>query len=76
MIVNIHHAKTHLSQLIAQAKNGEEVIIAKAGEPQVMLTVIKTKKRKVPGRFKDELVLGNEFFEPLPDSELETWELS
>jgi prevent-host-death family protein len=76
MIVNIHQAKTHLSQLIAQAKSGEEIIIAKAGEPQVMLTVIEPKKSKVPGRFKNTLVLGNEFFEPLLDSELEAWEPS
>jgi prevent-host-death family protein len=33
VIVNIHHAKTHLSQLIAQAENGEEVIIARNGKP-------------------------------------------
>lgn len=35
MAVNIHHAKTHLSRLIAQAENGEEVIIARNGKPVV-----------------------------------------
>lgn len=29
MEVNIHHAKTHLSKLIAAAEAGEEVIIAR-----------------------------------------------
>jgi prevent-host-death family protein len=73
MTVNIHNAKTHLSQLIARAKNGEEIIIAKAGEPQVVLTVIEDKKR-VPGKFKDTLVVGDGFFVPLSESELEGWE--
>jgi prevent-host-death family protein len=74
MTVNIHNAKTHLSQLIARAKEGEEIIIAKAGEPQVILTVIMPKKQKSPGRFKGEIEVGETFFEPLPESELEAWE--
>lgn len=35
--VNIHEAKTQLSKLIELAKNGEDVIIAKNGEPEVRL---------------------------------------
>jgi len=34
-IVNIHEAKTHLSQLIEQAVKGDSFIIAKAGKPLV-----------------------------------------
>ena len=33
--VNIHDAKTHLSQLVDQAADGEAFIIAKAGKPMV-----------------------------------------
>ena len=33
MEVNVHHAKTHLSKLIAAAESGEEVIIARNGKP-------------------------------------------
>jgi prevent-host-death family protein len=33
--VNIHEAKTHLSQLVAEAANGEPFVIAKAGKPLV-----------------------------------------
>ncbi len=32
-IINIHEAKTQLSQLIDQAVKGEPFIIAKAGKP-------------------------------------------
>ncbi|HZU48108.1 MAG TPA: type II toxin-antitoxin system prevent-host-death family antitoxin [Mycobacterium sp.] len=31
--VNIHEAKTHLSQLLARVENGETVTIARAGKP-------------------------------------------
>jgi prevent-host-death family protein len=33
MIVNVHEAKTHLSQLIERAAAGEEIVIARAGRP-------------------------------------------
>jgi len=32
-MVNIHHAKTHLSRLVEEAAKGEPFIIAKAGRP-------------------------------------------
>ncbi len=37
---NIHEAKTTLSKLIQRALDGEEVIIAKAGKPLVVLKAI------------------------------------
>ncbi len=38
--VNIHEAKTRLSQLIARAQQGEGFIIAKAGKSMVRVTPI------------------------------------
>ena len=35
--VNIHEAKTRLSELIAAVEAGEEVVIARAGKPVVRL---------------------------------------
>jgi prevent-host-death family protein len=40
MEVNIHHAKTNLSKLIAAAESGEEVIIARNGAPAVRLVPV------------------------------------
>lgn len=40
MISNMHHAKTHLSQLVEKALLGEEVLIAKDGKPLVKLIPI------------------------------------
>lgn len=38
--VNMHEAKTRLSQLVARAQEGESFIIAKAGKPLVRVTAI------------------------------------
>lgn len=35
--VNMHEAKSRLSQLVEMAKNGEDVVIAKNGKPEVRL---------------------------------------
>jgi len=35
--VNLYEAKTHLSALVERASKGEEVVIAKAGEPKARL---------------------------------------
>ena len=46
MEVNVHHAKTHLSKLIAAVESGEEVIIARNGKPAVKLVVVTPPARK------------------------------
>jgi len=38
--VNMHEAKTRLSQLVSRAQQGESFIIAKAGKPLVRVTAI------------------------------------
>ena len=48
-IVNIHAAKTHLSQLIARAEKGERITIARAGKPVAQLgPAPKAKRSKLP----------------------------
>lgn len=57
--VNIHEAKTSLSKLIEAVKRGEEVIIARAGKPEVRLVVAtpaeQKPKRRVPGAWKGKI---------------------
>ena len=36
--VNMHEAKTHLSQLVEEAAAGEAFVICKAGRPMVLVT--------------------------------------
>ena len=56
--LNIHDAKTHLSQLIERACAGEEVIIASNGLPQVRLVPCESPAglrhcRALAGQFAD-----------------------
>ena len=49
-IANIHEAKSQLSKLVEHAMNGEEVIIAKAGQPMVRLVPDPRRRVPPPGR--------------------------
>lgn len=71
-IVNVHEAKTHFSKLLEIAHAGEEIILAKAGKPYARLLPLAPEPgTRQPGRLKGKL--GDAFFEPLPDEELDTW---
>ena len=52
--VNIHEAKTRLSQLIEAAEAGETVILARAGKPVVKLVRLE----KAPGGIKLGILKG------------------
>lgn len=74
-IVTIHQAKTNLSRLIERASAGEEIIIARGSKPVARLVPVgAVKGKRQPGSLKGKLVVGPEFFEPLPDDELARWE--
>lgn len=71
-VVNIHEAKTHFSRLLARVHSGEEIIIAKAGQPIVKMMPLAPVKKRVPGIAK--AAVTELFFEPLPEKELKVWE--
>lgn len=71
--VTVHEAETRLGELLEQAHQGEEIIVAKAGRPYARLVpVATTKPRRQPGRLPGRV--DDTFFEPLPDAELNAWE--
>jgi prevent-host-death family protein len=73
--VTIHEAKTNLSRLIERACRGEEIIISRGPDPVARLVPVAGRKgqRKL-GMLKGKLVVGPEFFEPLPPEDLDRWE--
>ncbi|MGO9742005.1 MAG: type II toxin-antitoxin system Phd/YefM family antitoxin [Roseiarcus sp.] len=74
-IVTIHTAKTTLSQLLARVEAGEEIVLARGKEPVAKLVPFRpNKKSRNFGAYKGVISVGPEFFEPLPDHELATWE--
>jgi prevent-host-death family protein len=73
--VTVHEAKTNLSKLIEQACRGEEVIIARGATPVVRLVPVgEVQGRRQPGVLRRKLLVGPEFFEPIPPEELSAWE--
>ena len=46
--VNMHKAKSSLSELVKRAESGEDVIIARNGKPVARLTRIRIEKPKLP----------------------------
>ncbi len=62
--VNIHEAKTHLSRLVARAAAGEEIVIARAGEPMARLVAYEERREpRVPGRLKGKIWIADDFDE-------------
>ena len=73
--INVHEAKTHFSRLLARVKNGEEIIIAKAGKPVARLVPIAEKQpNRAPGSAKGKVVIADDFDAPLPESILQAFE--
>ena len=64
LTVNIHDAKTRLSELIARAVKGEPFVIAKAGKPMVKVTAIdapEPKAKKRIGFLKGQISVPDDF---------------
>lgn len=72
--INVHQAKTHLSRLLAQVEAGEEVVIARRGEPVARLIACKPKGKRRFGAMKGKIVVDDSVLEPLPEEELALWE--
>ena len=61
-IINVHEAKTHLSELIARASQGQEIVIGRAGKPVAKLTAFDLDaKPREPGGWKGKVRLSRDF---------------
>lgn len=76
MQVNIYEAKTRLSELVEQARQGRTVVIAKSGTPMAKLVPLDVApKRKIKfGLMKGEFMEAADFDDPLPDDLLAAFE--
>jgi len=75
MQVNVHEAKSRLSQLLELVEQGEPVVIARNGQPVAELIPARR-----PGGFPfgiakgDQLVsAGDDWWRPLTDTETDDW---
>jgi len=64
--VNIYEAKTNLSKLLEDVRNGKDVIIANRGKAVAVLTAYKEKVvRRNPGSAKGKIKIGTRFFKEI-----------
>lgn len=75
-VVNVHQAKTQLSRLLAQAEAGEDVVIARNGQPIARLVHCQRQGKRQFGALKGRIIVNDSFFDPLPEAELSAWETS
>jgi prevent-host-death family protein len=68
MQINMHEAKTHLSRLVERAVHGEEIVIAKAGRPVARLIAYDAPARRVPGAWRGQIVIHDDFDDPLEEA--------
>lgn len=81
---NMHRAKTELSDLVARAEAGEEIVIARRNKPAVKLVPvekldnerIRTSRARAFGSLAHlrESMKNIDWLEPLPEEELRAWE--
>lgn len=75
VVINVHEAKTHLSKLLNRVQAGEEIIIARAGDPVAKLVPLEPKiEDRVPGTAKGQMWMAPDFDAPLPDDLLDAFE--
>lgn len=72
--VNVHEAKTQLSRLLDDVKAGEEIILAKAGEPYARLVPIGPPIRRELGFLPGLTGSGDAVLLPLDDETLASFE--
>jgi len=64
--VNIHEAKTQLSRLLAKVAAGEEVVIARSGEPVARIVPIERQGgKRVLGQDSGRVVISDDFDAPV-----------
>lgn len=65
--VSLYDAKTHLSELVEQAAQGREIVIAKSGKPKARLVPLAVKPRlRGYGAGRGRGWIADDFDAPLP----------
>ncbi len=71
---SIHAAKTQLSRLVARARRGEAVVIARGSTPVAKLVALdETPPKRQFGAMRGRAKVTAAFFNPLPASERDAW---
>tara|TARA_B100000315_G_C14394502_1_gene503596 strand:- start:383 stop:619 length:237 start_codon:yes stop_codon:yes gene_type:complete len=73
-VVNVSEAKAHFSNLLERVRQGEEIIVAKAGKPVARLLPLKGwAARRTPGSARGKFTMSDDFNAQLPDDLLDAF---
>lgn len=71
--MNVHYAKTNLSRLLEAVRQGEEIVISRAGTPVAKLIPFSAGTRQL-GADKGLVSIADDFDAPLPPDVLSDFE--
>ena len=71
--VTVHEAKTHLSRLLREIAEGEDVVITRSGQPVARLVAIQ-EGRPVFGVDEGRFLVPDDFDEPLDENLVRAFE--
>ena len=66
-VVNVHEAKTKLSELLKKVEAGEEIVIARAGKPVARLVPASRNSKPKLGTARGLVKIADDFNDPLPE---------
>jgi prevent-host-death family protein len=70
MTVNMHEAKSRLSELVELARQGQRVIIARSGVPVAeIISHREPSQRRTGGQWRGRARIAPDFDAPMPDVE-------
>jgi prevent-host-death family protein len=69
IVVNMHEAKTRLSELVRMVEAGEKVVLARNGTPVAELVPAERPTRRRGGIWKGKAWISPDFDEPMPELE-------
>ena len=72
--VDVEEAQVKFLSLLDRVEAGNEVVIARNGEPVARLVAVTRRGKRQPGVIKGKITFPDSFFDPLPEDELRAWE--
>jgi len=72
--VEVHQAKTQLSELLRRVTAGEEITITRAGEPIAKLVPIGPRTTRTLGQDRGLYAVSDDLDRPLPDNVVDSFE--
>lgn len=74
VVVDVSRESADPLALLAKVERGEEVVVAREGEPIARLVPLRPRGQRRFGALRGRISVDDRFFEPLPPEELVAWE--